>query len=505
MSGSSDYTQTPNLGLYKPVANMAVGTWGDLWNSNADALDSAIHASTGGGPYLPLAGNATVFGPVTFSDAVTFAGGQYLPVVGTAMVNPLTLTFTNLDVPGNNSGQIIRWTNTSVPGALPPNNVVTAPLNIIASDYAGAVSSIFGINVSMSVSSTMFGTPGVGPWPQDCGANFTIAKVNNGNPWVAGVHITARSQNIRPSSIDGALTGMEIAHQASGDDDGGLASAPGLRLGIHMSQFAWSETPVWTANTAYTIGAVINPTSGSGAVYTYICTVAGTSGATQPSWPTSAGTVTDGTVTWSFNGFSCVFAMGYAHDGGPDGLTKSVFGVLGSNTYQVFDARSAVAPAGYPDPVAGLRMSAGQIVDFNGASTATHAGWIGPAGSYLQYVTAAVNRLRWVSGGNEVMSINDLGTLIIAPLTPNPAIVIGLEDYISFTSSENRNLGYTQVGTPRLRYMSGATELYAITDAGRIIYGVLPTNAVSDSAAATAGVPIGGVYRNGSALQVRVA
>jgi hypothetical protein len=69
MSGNgTDYTLTPNLGLYKPIANMAVGLWGDLWNSNADAIDSAIHASTGGGPYLPLAGNATVFGPTTFGS-----------------------------------------------------------------------------------------------------------------------------------------------------------------------------------------------------------------------------------------------------------------------------------------------------------------------------------------------------------------------------------------------------------------------------------------------------
>jgi hypothetical protein len=33
----------------------------------------------------------------------------------------------------------------------------------------------------------------------------------------------------------------------------------------------------------------------------------------------------------------------------------------------------------------------------------------------------------------------------------------------------------------------------------------LPTNAANDGAAATAGVPVGGVYRNGSALQIRVA
>ncbi len=40
MSGT-DYTQTPNLALYKPISQRATGTWGDLWNNNADALDAA--------------------------------------------------------------------------------------------------------------------------------------------------------------------------------------------------------------------------------------------------------------------------------------------------------------------------------------------------------------------------------------------------------------------------------------------------------------------------------
>ena len=75
MSGlGSDYTRTPSLGLYKPIANMAVGLWGDLWNANADAIDSAIHFASGGGPFLPLAGNATIVGP--FDGSVIATGGM---------------------------------------------------------------------------------------------------------------------------------------------------------------------------------------------------------------------------------------------------------------------------------------------------------------------------------------------------------------------------------------------------------------------------------------------
>jgi hypothetical protein len=42
MSGSSDYTKTPNLGLFKPTFNADVSNWGQHWNQNADTLDHAL-------------------------------------------------------------------------------------------------------------------------------------------------------------------------------------------------------------------------------------------------------------------------------------------------------------------------------------------------------------------------------------------------------------------------------------------------------------------------------
>lgn len=54
----------------------------------------------------------------------------------------------------------------------------------------------------------------------------------------------------------------------------------------------------WTASTAYTVGQTIVPTSPNGRLYQ--CTTAGTSAATQPTWPTTdGGTVTDGTAVWT--------------------------------------------------------------------------------------------------------------------------------------------------------------------------------------------------------------
>lgn len=48
MSGS-DYTRTPNLGLYKPTPNADVDAWGAHLNANADTLDAAVPNAGGGG------------------------------------------------------------------------------------------------------------------------------------------------------------------------------------------------------------------------------------------------------------------------------------------------------------------------------------------------------------------------------------------------------------------------------------------------------------------------
>jgi len=59
----------------------------------------------------------------------------------------------------------------------------------------------------------------------------------------------------------------------------------------------------WEASTAYSLGDYCVPATASKNGFVYKCTTAGTSGATEPTWPTTYGaTVTDGTVVWT-----CVF------------------------------------------------------------------------------------------------------------------------------------------------------------------------------------------------------
>jgi len=57
---------------------------------------------------------------------------------------------------------------------------------------------------------------------------------------------------------------------------------------------------IWEATTAYVLGDTVNPTAGKENGFKYVCTTAGTSGASEPTWKTTEGeTNTDGTVTWT--------------------------------------------------------------------------------------------------------------------------------------------------------------------------------------------------------------
>jgi hypothetical protein len=54
----------------------------------------------------------------------------------------------------------------------------------------------------------------------------------------------------------------------------------------------------YAASTAFTVGQVTQPAAPNG--HRYICTVAGTTASTAPTWPTTKGySVVDGTVTWT--------------------------------------------------------------------------------------------------------------------------------------------------------------------------------------------------------------
>ena len=64
--------------------------------------------------------------------------------------------------------------------------------------------------------------------------------------------------------------------------------------------------PTWQASTAYALGDTVVPTADN--TYYYECTTAGTSGVSEPTWPTRYGEVVmDDSVVWTRQGTSALF------------------------------------------------------------------------------------------------------------------------------------------------------------------------------------------------------
>lgn len=64
--------------------------------------------------------------------------------------------------------------------------------------------------------------------------------------------------------------------------------------------FKTMKGTAWEASTAYSLGDIVVPTAGLENGFRYECTTAGTSDASEPTWPTTEGaTVNDGTVVWT--------------------------------------------------------------------------------------------------------------------------------------------------------------------------------------------------------------
>jgi hypothetical protein len=73
-----------------------------------------------------------------------------------------------------------------------------------------------------------------------------------------------------------------------------------LYIGLYVCNFnSTAANPgYWAESVAATAGQYVSPTTANG--HLYVCTTAGTTGTTQPTWPTGIGsTVVDGTVTWT--------------------------------------------------------------------------------------------------------------------------------------------------------------------------------------------------------------
>lgn len=151
----------------------------------------------------------------------------------------------------------------------------------------------------------------------------------------------------------------------------------------------------------------------------------------------------------------------------------------------------------------------------NAATGAAHQIWLGTAGTIALDTNASI-----------ILSGDAGGAMIMTGMLGSPARIIfepaggttrqwwagAWNDnnfYIGDATGAVTRLTITPAG---LFTFNGPVEVNGVTihsfasnPAFALSFATLPTNAANDAAAAGAGVPVGGVYRNGSVLMVRVA
>lgn len=140
--------------------------------------------------------------------------------------------------------------------------------------------------------------------------------------------------------LDGNMVDLQTTVNISHDFQGVVYASGGSGIGakfyVHTipTNVCGSECDAlqyWQPSYAYTLGTGVYRTDSSGNSSYYTVTTAGTSSATEPTWPTS-GSVTDGTVVWTYQGTSSYkisrieagipFNTFYNLDGTANGITK---------------------------------------------------------------------------------------------------------------------------------------------------------------------------------------
>jgi hypothetical protein len=71
-----------------------------------------------------------------------------------------------------------------------------------------------------------------------------------------------------------------------------------------------ADVGAWQSETAITLGEIVVPTTANG--HYYQCTTAGTTAASEPTWPEDGTTVTDGTAVWTDMGSNVFHKIGKA-------------------------------------------------------------------------------------------------------------------------------------------------------------------------------------------------
>jgi polygalacturonase len=459
MSGS-EYTTTPNLGLYKPLYNADAEQWGNHLNLNADILDDAIS-----GVGINIKDHGAV------CDGVTDDSAALLAAIAAALAKP---TGGNVLIP---AGKVALGSAISV--TVPSDKMLTIEgVGCYASRllFTGATN---GLDITLDQSG--------GKWGSVSLHGFAVLRVPTSPVSAnAGIRISAVSAT---SMCNGAVILRDLLV--------GGVGAPTARV----SQ--WANSVVLTGPNGAVIEnvAIAAPDGGSTDAGDVLLSLVG--GASSAQYATS------------FNVLNCGF------NGGSTGIgvTGWVQGVLVSNSTVVgqydsirwLDGAAHLAEelgivncslnarhrGVYAEGVNSSGISNNTILHF--ALSATDFSGIEMKSTYLTSVMAN-NVVGANAGGEDGILLTDSSKSVV--MGNALANLNGYGIYFKGTTATCSAIGNVIDGGAPIFQETNGNTLLVNTHNGLAL---LPPNAANDAAAATAGVGIGGEYRNGSVKMVRVA
>jgi hypothetical protein len=563
MSGSPDYTTTPNLGLYRPNYDMDDGLWGTHLNANADVLDSAIgvlqsgtsgvinvltHGAKGDGTtddttaiqavLNTYAGKAVVFIPDTGSNymvgALTVPSGTDLLIHGKLLFNQsggsmiYVQNVSNVTVRGHgvldgngatSSGtQAIFYTSNATNvqlSGLTLQNSYDWNLNVVGSSNVhvdsvrllnGRTSNEFAAGSSHCWITNSYIT-GVATDESfsfysgctNCG--ITNCEISYG--YISGISVFADAPGGQSAACSDITISNNIVHHC-GEAGIEVRTGSGGAANLHQNITITGNRCYSNATNSYfgeiwlqsgrNITVTGNALSNTGSLSSGAVGILVGSGASHITitgnsiWNIGQGS-TLGAGIYLQNAPNVLIEGNHIYDNqGTPTMQSAFIGSAGANTAIIGNSYTGV-PSGLGSGTGAAAMATDTLV----ASFTSGTWTVGaPRGSAVNSVISASNGFSATLGYNS---------------NAGPRWRVGTDGITE--SGSNAGTNYTiarysdanaLLGTPFT--ISRATGVVTLAFAPTMTN--LPANAASDAAAATAGVPIGGTYRNGSVLQVRV-